>query len=99
MERVAWTDERIDDALARIDRGFESLRVEMREMRAELRAEMRGMRTEMGTEMREMRTEMREMRMDLQGQIGAQQRQLTAAGWAIAGALLLQLIAFVVAQH
>lgn len=40
VERVAWTDERIDDAMTRIDRGFESLREEMREMRVEMR-EMR----------------------------------------------------------
>ena len=33
--------ERIDDAVTRIDRGFESLRDEMREMRVELR-EFRG---------------------------------------------------------
>ena len=37
MNRVAWTDERIDDAMSRIDRGFESLRDEMRELRAEMR--------------------------------------------------------------
>ena len=34
---MAWTDERIDDAMLRIDRGFESLHDEMREMREEMR--------------------------------------------------------------
>lgn len=80
MERVAWSDERIDDAMARIDRGFESLREEMREFRTEMRDEMRAMRT------------------DLQGQISAGQRQMTTIAWGIAGALLLQLVAFVVTQ-
>jgi ABC-type branched-subunit amino acid transport system ATPase component len=47
VERVAWTDDRIDDA-------FASLREEMRELRTELRAEMRDMRSEM----REMRTDL-----------------------------------------
>jgi ABC-type branched-subunit amino acid transport system ATPase component len=47
LNRVAWTDERIDDAMLRIDRGFESLREEMREMRTELRDEMRSMRTDL----------------------------------------------------
>jgi ABC-type branched-subunit amino acid transport system ATPase component len=83
LNRVAWTDDRIDDAMSRIDRGFESLRDEMREMRMELR---------------DMRGEMREMRTDLQGQISAGQRQMTTIGWGIAAALLAQLIAFVVTQ-
>jgi len=87
LNRVAWTDDRIDDAMQRIDRGFESLRDEMREMRTDLRQEMR-----------EMRSEMRETRTDLHGQLAAGQRQLTTIGWGIAAALLAQLIAFVIAQ-
>lgn len=87
MNRVAWTDDRIDDAMTRIDRGFDSLREEMREMRLEMR-EMR----------RDLTTEMRELRTDLQGQVSAGQRQMTMIGWGIAGALLAQLIAFVVVQ-
>jgi hypothetical protein len=47
LNRVAWTDEHIDDAMGRIDSGFESLRDEMREMRTELRDEMREMRTDL----------------------------------------------------
>lgn len=47
MNRVAWTDERIDDAMARIDRGFESLRTEMRDLRTEMRTEMRDMRSDL----------------------------------------------------
>jgi hypothetical protein len=35
---MAWTDERIDDLVLRIDRGFEDLRAEMREMRGEIAA-------------------------------------------------------------
>ena len=62
------------------DRGFESLRDEMREMRVELR-EFRG----------EMQTEFR-------ADVSAQQRQITAAGWGIAAALLAQLVAFVLTQ-
>ena len=80
LERVAWTDERIDDS-------FRLLRDEMREMRTEMR-EMRV----------ELRTEMREMRVELQGQISAGQRQMTVIGWGIAGALLAQLIAFIITQ-
>jgi hypothetical protein len=49
-------------------------------------------------EIREMRNEMREMRVELQGQISAGQRQMTVIGWGIAGALLAQLVAFVITQ-
>lgn len=71
----------------RIDDAFGLLREEMREMRGE----MRDMRNELRTEMREMRTE-------LQAQISAGHRQQVTIGWAIAGALMAQLIAFVIAQ-
>ena len=54
MNRVAWTDERIDDAMLRIDRGFESLRDEMREMRAEMNTEFRALRGELSAGQRQM---------------------------------------------
>jgi hypothetical protein len=47
LNRVAWTDERIDDAMLRIDRGFELLRDEMREFRTEMRTELRAMRSDL----------------------------------------------------
>ena len=76
MNRVAWTDERIDDAVARIDRGFDRLSDEMREMRTEMHTEFRALRAE----------------------INANHRQMAQVGWGIAGALMIQLIAFVVTQ-
>ena len=36
--RDKWTDERLDDLNAKVDRGFEELRAEMRAMRAEMNA-------------------------------------------------------------
>ena len=49
VERVAWTDERLDDLARRIDNGFErvdadirDLRVEVRETGAELRRDLGG---------------------------------------------------------
>ena len=45
-----------------------------------------------------MRSEMRELRVELQGQMSAGQRQMTTIGWGIGAALLAQLIAFVIAQ-
>jgi len=46
MERSTWTDERLDDMVARNETRFELLHDEMREMRAETRAEMRDLRAE-----------------------------------------------------
>ena len=39
MERVAWTDERLDDLSRRMDTGFERIDRDIRELRAELRSE------------------------------------------------------------
>ena len=36
--REKWTDERLDDLNAKVDRGFDELRTEMRSMRAEMNA-------------------------------------------------------------
>jgi hypothetical protein len=45
MERVAWTDERLDDLSRRMDAGFERVDGDIRELRAEVRTlgvELRG---------------------------------------------------------
>ena len=54
MERVAWTDDRIDDAMTRIDRGFDDMKQEMREMRTEMRSEFRAVRADLGAGQRQM---------------------------------------------
>lgn len=69
--------------MLRIDRGSESLRMEMREMRDETR----GLRAEMHSEFGALRSE-----------ISGIQRQMATIGWGIAAALLAQLIAFVITQ-
>jgi hypothetical protein len=38
--RDAWTDERLDDLANRVDRGFDRVDRDLRELRAELRSEM-----------------------------------------------------------
>jgi hypothetical protein len=48
--RDKWTDERLDDLNAKVDRGFERIETEMRGLRAEmqaLRVEMQALRGEM----------------------------------------------------
>jgi DNA anti-recombination protein RmuC len=82
MERTVWTDERLDDALTRIDRRFDQVdrsfdRVwdEFRELRAELSSSNR----------------------QLNAEISSSSRQLAQVGWALVGILIVQLIAAVVA--
>ena len=56
MERVAWTDERLDELVRRIDAGFERVDREIRALRSELRSEMAGLRTELQAEIAALRT-------------------------------------------
>lgn len=41
MERMTWTDERLDDFAGRVSADMRDLRTEIRDMRAEMRTEMR----------------------------------------------------------
>jgi hypothetical protein len=45
VERVAWTDEGLDDMPRRMDAGFERLERDISELRIEVRTELREMRT------------------------------------------------------
>jgi HPt (histidine-containing phosphotransfer) domain-containing protein len=56
MERVAWTDERLDDLARRVDAGFERIDREIRELRSELRSEMAAMRAELRGEIAALRS-------------------------------------------
>lgn len=51
MERMAWTDERLDDLTRRMDSGFTRVDTDIRELRRELRGDIgdlgRGLRGEM----------------------------------------------------
>lgn len=49
MARETWTDERLDDLKGQVEKGFDGVKVEIREVRGEVR-EVRG-------EVRELRTE------------------------------------------
>lgn len=48
MERMAWTDERLDDLSNRMDAGFLRVDADMRELGVEVRALRTGMRDEIG---------------------------------------------------
>jgi hypothetical protein len=62
MERTAWTDDRIDDALVQLREemraGFADIRAEMRAGFADVRAETRSIRSEFGAETRSIRSEL-----------------------------------------
>lgn len=47
MERLAWTDERLDDLARRMDAGFDRVDLDIRELRAELRADIGSLRITM----------------------------------------------------
>jgi len=59
MERSTWTDERLDDMVARADSQFELLRGEIGELRGDLRREIGELREEMRGSIGELREEMR----------------------------------------
>ena len=58
MERMAWTDERLDDLSQRVDSGFARLDADMRDLRVELREGLAAVRTELGGEIAAVRTEL-----------------------------------------
>lgn len=75
MERSVWTDERLDDMVARHETQFELLRSEIVEMRKEMRDSSSELRTEMREGFAEHRAELSKVRRDLLhltiGMIGA----------------------------
>jgi hypothetical protein len=46
MERVAWTDERLDDLSQRMDAGFERVDRDIRDLRSEMHTGFAGLRSE-----------------------------------------------------
>ena len=46
MQRVAWTDERLDDLSARMDAGFDRVDRDMRDLRGEMNAGFADLRGE-----------------------------------------------------
>jgi hypothetical protein len=71
MERSVWTDERVDDAIARIDQRFDAVDRNFDRLFAELG--------------------------DIRGELVGLHRQFAQAGWALAAAVFVQLVAVIVA--
>jgi hypothetical protein len=56
MQRVAWTDERLDDLSHRVDRRFDRVDGEIRDLRSEMSQGFTVLRAELGQEIAELRT-------------------------------------------
>jgi uncharacterized protein YPO0396 len=85
MAREAWTDERLDDLNAKVDRldqrmegGFAEMREEFRAVRGEMRDEFRSLRGEIGAEFHGVR-----------GEIAAMNRSFQQLTWGLIGAILV----------
>ena len=56
MERMVWTDERLDDAFARIEKNFDHVWEEFREMKSEMREGFRELRSNTSALQRQLTT-------------------------------------------
>ena len=97
MERVSWTDERLNDRMSAIDTSFERVFDEMRAERARMSAEDQSLRAEVRAEMSALRTEMRTGFVEVRSDISALQRQMTQICAGFAAALLGVVAAGIVA--
>jgi hypothetical protein len=70
VERSVWTDERVDDAIARIDQRFDAVDRSFERVFSEFAA--------------------------VRAELLALHRQFAQAGWALAGAVFIQLVVLVV---
>ena len=86
MERMAWTDERLDDFAQEMRDFRRETREEFRALRSELRGEIGSLRAEFGGEIGSLRAEITGLRADM-----------TRFAFGFAGAFFLQLIAVVMA--
>ena len=87
MERAEWSDVRLDDRMAAIDRTFDRIDHSL----GDVAGEMRAMRSELNDEMRAMRS-------DLTAEVRAIHHRLTQIGFGLAGILAAGLITLVATQ-
>jgi hypothetical protein len=58
MQRVTWTDERLDDLSRRMDAGFERVDRDIRDLRSEMHAGFGELRSELRSEINQLRAVM-----------------------------------------
>jgi ribosome recycling factor len=102
MARENWTDERLDDLAKRIDQGFDSSKVEIRDLRAdmdkgfgEVKAEIR----EVKGEIREVGDEVSELRQEMNARFDSMQRTLIACFAGLAGSIAASAIGALLATQ
>jgi hypothetical protein len=71
MERVAWTDERLDDFSRRMDAGFERVDRDIRDLRGEMRSGFAEVRAELRDEINQLRAVMYRFGVALMGTLVA----------------------------
>jgi hypothetical protein len=82
--RESWTDERLDDLNAKVDRGFEQTGVEIRELRREFVA----LRTVSSDEFKALRGEMKQGFDGVEARFDAMYRLMIQLGGTVIAALL-----------
>ena len=110
MARETWTDERLDDLVKQIDKGFDATKVEVRDLRSKTQAEFVRLRADMDkgfarvdADIRELRAEMRQMRADMKegfdrmdARFDALQRTMIISLAGIAGSIAASVIGGIV---
>lgn len=99
MARETWTDERLDDLVKRIDKGFDETKIEIRDLRAEMDKGF----ARVDSDIRELRVEMRQMRADMKegfdrmdARFDALQRTMIICFAGIAGSIAASVIGGIV---
>jgi phage host-nuclease inhibitor protein Gam len=102
--REAWTDERLDDLARRMDRGFDRVDADIRELRGEMREEFTALRGEMTDGFASVRGELnqqvgsqREESVALWGEVNTRLDGIQQTMIRFNGALLVSLVALILA--
>lgn len=96
MARETWTDERLDDLVKTIDKGFEETKVEICDLRAETKAEFQVVRADVDKGFKEVKGEIKDLRTEMNANqrtmiIGFASIVASIVGSAVAGILATQL--------
>lgn len=89
--REAWTDERMDDLANRMDRGFDRVDTDLRQLRPEMSTRF----DRVNTDVRELRSETNTRFNSLEGRIDAVQRMLIG----IFGTMVVGFLGIIVTNH
>jgi hypothetical protein len=87
MQRVTWTDERLDDLSRSVEVGFRRLDLDIRELRRELRSDVSGARSDLRTDISRTRSE-----------LGAEIAELRTLTMRFGSAIIIAMIGVIAAQ-